>query len=364
MNRMSAHQALCAGLGGASLAFIPQTAFGLSLQGIPGQLLSSPVAPFVVGVLGGAAVAGGVYGIVVKAAELADGPRAEKAQRPAVASGAVAAPVAASIYKPRHMSPQDFEKSGVIRVIPAKSYEKNEAKTAKPQQKHFKSYIIERFGEAMMEGVPVIQRADGSVGDVGTSWWERGVGEKTIISSSGFSNERSVDEGIHDRDWIALQNITHRVAQIDEGLYPEKRTSEDLDKSDMWTTALEAIDEQLGETGNQGRPMPAFIDTIGGSDTLDEPDNLEKNTGFIPFKVPAGHPEVVDTDSYINHLVSDEFSRSTSASARSSSRHFMRVIEGGTHNLKAKENTNVGTRTGKHFYVGKHFASMPIAAEA
>ena len=67
--------------------------------------------------------------------------------------------------------------------------------------------------------------------------------------------------------------------------------------------------------------------------------------------------------SYINHLVSDEFSRSTSESARMSSRHFMRVIEGGTHNLKAKENTNVSSKTGKHFYVGKHFASMPIAAE-
>ena len=369
MNRTSARQALFAGIGGASLAFMPETALGFTLSGLPEQLLKLPFAPFVIGILGGAAVAGGVYGIVVKVADMSDAPKIEKAVR--TASGAHARhaaseqPVAASVYRPRHMSPQDFEKSGVIRVQPADTYVEMEQQVAKRRQKHLKPTIMERLGVDMMDGIPVIERADGTVADVGTSWWTRGVNGKAIVSASGFSGERPVDDFLHEKSRLTPQTITHRVAQIDEGLYPEKRTADDLDKSDVWTSALEALDERLGTS--IGTPVPIvtntvrFRDSVGGTDSLDEPDNLEQNTGFIPFRVPAGHPEVTDTNSYINHLVSDEFSRNPSSVARTSSRHYMRVIEGGTHNLKTKGRVSAD-KTGTHAYVGKHFA--PMAAEA
>ena len=357
MNRTSAHQALCAGLGGASLAFLPTTALGLSLDELPGQLLSLPFAPFVVGVLGGAAVAGGVYGITVKIAEMAGGSHPKKpASKRARASHAVDVPVAASLYKPRHMSPQDFEKSGVIRVQPAQAYsESQRADTGR----HFKSSIMNRISAEMMRDIPIIQRADGTVGNLGSSWWLRNIEEKTVSYDAGWQeDEQSIESLMRDKNRVTPQSITHRVAQIDEGLYPEKRTSDDLDRSDVWASALEALDEKLEGSKKPAYTITAsFTDTVGGYDSLDEPDGLEGNTGFIPFRVPAGHPEVVDTESYINHLVSEEFSHNPSDVARKSSRHYLRVIEGGTHNLKAG-------KTGTQVYVGKHFAPMPKAAEA
>ena len=374
MSRMSVQQALFAGIGGASIAFMPHTALAMTFGGMSGNLLSSPFAPFIAGVIGGTAVAGCAYGIIVKAAEYSDSKGTANARmgvvKDAPAPVRVAeAPVAASIYKPRHMSSLDFEKSGVIRVIPAQPYVAPEpepvaapAAPATPaSQKHFKSSIIDRFGATMMQGIPVIERADGTVGDVGTSWWEHGIEGRHVVSDTGFADERPVDAFLHDKNRLTPQTITHRVAQIDEGLYPELRTADDLDKSDMWTSALEALDEKLG-TSKQPKYSMSFIDTVGGHDTLDEPEGLEKDTDFIPFRVPAGHPEVVDTNSYINHLVSDEFSRSSSDTARTSSRHYLKVIDGGTHNLKTKGSFSA-SKTGTNVYVGKHFAPL-AAAEA
>lgn len=365
MKRTDSNPVLIAGLGGASLAAAPKLAYGLSFQGAADRFFGSPLAPFMVGILGGAAVAGGIYSIVARLGDASD--RAGTAEEPlgrhsASAIHAGAAPVAASLYKPRHMSPADFEKSGVIRVRSARGYTdaRQEEASVKGGGKHLKPTIMERLGIDMMDGVPVIERADGSVGDVGTSWWTRGVGGKAIISDSDFFGEKPVDAFLRDKNARAPQIITHRVAQIDEGLYPEKRTADDLDKSDMWSSALQALDEKIGVAPEKAgfAASPAFLDVIGGGDTIDEPDGLAGKTDFILFKIPAGHPEVTDTESYINHLISDEFSRSPSPSIRMSSRRFMRVIEGGTHGMRATG------RTGrqKNAYVGKHFA--PLAAQA
>jgi len=394
MNRTSAHQALCAGIGGASVAFMPQTALGMTLDGIPVQLLGMPFAPVLAGILGGAAVGGIVYRVAAKIAEMIGARKLRAdADEPHVALDAAPrrgaqAPRAASRYKPRHMSLQDFEKSGVIRVVAADAYAASVSEPAEPlaeqptgqlaeqpaeqaveqpadqrpsAPKHLKSVILERFGASMMEGVPVIQRADGSVGDVGTAWWTLGVGDKPIISDSGFADERPIDAFLHDKNRLTPQAITHRVAQIDEGLYPEMRTSDDLDRSDTWTSALEALDEQLGEAPSPAYALGTLSDREGVPAAIDASGSLDEDTGFIPFRVPAGHPEVVDTASYINHLIADEFSRSSSPSIRMSTSSRLRVIEGGTHNLKVRESASA-SKTGTNAYVGKHFAS--VAAQA
>ena len=95
-------------------------------------------------------------------------------------------------------------------------------------------------------------------------------------------------------------------------------------------------------------------------DTLDEPDNMEPQTAFIPFKTPGGHPEVVDTETYVDYLIEDEFSKNSSTAARRSSRRFLRLLEGGTQPASRHlADTGVSRST----YVGKHFA-LPRAAEA
>lgn len=364
MKRANSNPVLAAGLGGASLAIAPRLAYGLPLQGAADRFFASPLAPFMVGILGGAAVASGIYCIVARLGGAADrlDPAGEPLGRHSTrAAHAAGVPVAASLHKPRHMNPADFEKSGVIRVQPASGYAEMQKGDAPADKggRHLKPTIMERLGIDMMSGVPIIERADGSVGDVGTGWWIRGVGEKAIISDSGFGDERPVDAFLYEKNRPTPQAITQRVAQIDEGMYPEQRTSDDLDRSDMWTSALQALDEKIGVAPEKvSFTAPAFLDVIGGGDTIDEPDGLADKTGFILFKIPAGHPEVTDTESYINHLLSDEFSRSSSPSIRMSSHRFMRVIEGGTHGMRTAGRT--GRQKGT--YAGKHFA--PLAAQA
>ena len=275
MKRSMMNPALVAGLGGASLVFAPNIAFGLTAQGIADAFFTSPIAPFTVGVLGGAAVAGTVYNLVVKYAELKESgsdlsfsfiaPRrhAKKTSRPSHAMHAAEAPVAASLYKARHMSPADFEKSGVIRIQPAQDYAelRNAANDSRKKrtQKHLKTSFMETIDNVMMNGVPVIERADGTVGDVGTGWWSRGIGDKSTSSDNALAGEAPVDAFLHNRNRLTPQNITHRVAQIDEGLYPEKRTADDLDKSDMWPSALEALDDKLYGLGRDFHAAHASV---------------------------------------------------------------------------------------------------------
>ena len=226
----------------------------------------------------------------------------------------------------------------------------------------------ERLDASKMDGVPVIARADGSVGDVGTSWWEASVGADSIISDSGFAAEDDLAIPSDFTDpaarpvslspGLGAPSIAERVAFVDEGVYPERRTVDDLSLGDDWASALRSLDERL--VAEVGAPeQVAFVDAVGGLETLDEPDNLEPATAFIPFKPLAGHPEVVDAETYVDHLIEEEFSKSSSKAVRRTSRRFLRVLEGGTGtttHLGPTGETGVG-------YVGKHF-SIPLAAEA
>ena len=208
-----------------------------------------------------------------------------------------------------------------------------------------------RIGSGMMDGLPVIERADGSVGDVGTSWWTTEVGRERIDANTGFAADevaqisipssfsadaaRTALEAVREQQSRSRADIASRLAFIDEGVFPEHRSV--------------AADP---ETPNQD-PIE-FIDAVGNSETLDEPDNMEPDTSFIPFRTPAGHPEVVDTESYVDYLIEDEFGRNSSKAARRTSRRYLRILEGGTSATGTSMrhlsgSTNVRTRSGKHF---------------
>jgi hypothetical protein len=103
------------------------------------------------------------------------------------------------------------------------------------------------------------------------------------------------------------------------------------------------------------------MDAIGTIETIDEPDGLEGSTGFIPFKLHAGHPEVVDANSYVDYLIDDEFSRNPSKAARKSSRDFLTVIQGGSQKMR-----QLPTKGERGTYRPKHFAPdrAPLAKEA
>ena len=148
--------------------------------------------------------------------------------------------------------------------------------------------------------------------------------------------------------------ISSHVAEVDEGMFPERRSMDDLDNNDVWEEALSAMGERLGE-----RRAPVFHDMVGGPGTIDEPDGLEGPTGFIPFRVPAAHPEVVDTRSYVDYLLRDEFSQNSSKALRRSAHSHLRVIEGGTTPMRLRHNDTTSTRKS-----ARHFAPTDLAKEA
>ena len=368
------HPVVAAGLMGATALALPVQAGALTVFDVVDMGLSSPVATFSVGVGVGALVTAGIASAVSAARRRRDERSEEVSEEPS------------STYAPRHMrvadsnaeptSSREEQADGHDASHAATNYEdiaENYVKRATFRERMalraggVAATLRDRMGANMMDGIPVIERADGSVGDVGTSWWRNAVGGDTLSRDADFA-EQSVDLAIpsdftmSDRDRLVtsaglhVSSIASRVAFVDEGAYPERRTVDDLDNSDAWELALRSLDEKIASVAPTQDPI-GFIDSVGGPDSLDEPDNLELQTAFIPFKTPGGHPEVVDTDTYVDYLIEDEITKNSSTAVR---KRFLRLLEGGTQtNARRLSDTS----TSDPVYVGKHF-SVPQAAEA
>ena len=360
------HPVVAMGLAGASLLALPDTAQALSIE-LVDATFSTPTDALLVGAVGGMALTGAIAvtsALVVRSRSRAgdEVPVIARHMRADAAPTAGERPEPSRAHGPSHAATnyEDIAENYVGRA----TFRERMARRAEGVA----ATLRDRLGANMMDGVPVIARADGSVGDVGTSWWKNAVGEQSIISDSGFAADEPAiaipsdfsrpDAALLDARPARSTGISLRVANIDEGAYPERRTVDDLNVTDDWDLALRSLDERIAVEAAALAPMP-FADMVGGADTLDEPDNLEPQTAFIPFKTPAGHPEVVDTETYVDYLIEDEFSKSSSPVARRSSSRFLRVLEGGTQPSRSLSDTGAVTRE----QGGKHFAA-PMAAQA
>ena len=357
------HPVVVAGLFGAASLTLPGQASAASISESLDQALGSPALGFAVGMGVGVLLTAGV----TTAVRLARRPRPKHAPRhlrSADARPVVAKPAEKVDKAPSHAATnyEDIAENYVGRA----SFKERMARRAEGVA----ATLRERMGSNMMDGVPVIERADGSVGDVGTSWWRRAVGESSLSLDAGFATDPTApaipsDFSTSDRDRLVASadrhgaGIARRVALVDEGAYPEHRTLDDISEIDEWERALRSLDEKIASVAPAQDPIE-FIDVVGGIESLDEPDNLEPDTAFIPFKTPGGHPEVVDTESYVDYLIEDEFSKNSSNAVRRSSRRFLRLLEGGT---QPTSRHLADTSPSRRPYAGKHF-SVPQAAEA
>lgn len=390
--------AVLAGLMGMVALAAPQTAHALSLQEASDFVLASPERAFALGVASGALAVGVACGAVcavrarsrrneeqvaagfVPVAGTSEFPSTDLDEKPA-----------ADAPKPRHMrvvqAPEPAADAAVsaaaqVPVVPSHATDDygqiavnyvnriTFRERMACRAKGVAAALSGRIGSDMMDGLPVIERADGSVGDVGTSWWTTEVGRERIDANTGFAADevaqisipssfsadaaRTALEAARKQQSRSRADIASRLAFIDEGVFPEHRSAAEA-ATDDWEQALRSMEENLAadpETPNQD-PIE-FIDAVGNSETLDEPDNMEPDTSFIPFRTPAGHPEVVDTESYVDYLIEDEFGRNSSKAARRTSRRYLRILEGGTSATGTSMrhlsgSTNVRTRSGKHF---------------
>ena len=255
--------------------------------------------------------------------------------------------------------------------------------------------LLERLGQDPMNGLPIIERADGTVGDVGTAWWTKAVGEESITRDFGIAEIGA--EAIPEDFTNHAADISSRISYVDQGVFPEKRTIDELEHADDWTLALAAMDEHLARHDQQQmrKYHPVQLPLIGQAAAEAEVASSVELSGAKPVvshKVAAAqmHPSrepnyagVVaqstamplikatnDTSSHVQDIfdaVEREMAAELQAADERPTRELLRLIEGGTSKMKKISSLDLGEKTSadKASYKPRHFAGeLPLVREA
>lgn len=255
--------------------------------------------------------------------------------------------------------------------------------------------LLERLGQDPMDGLPIIERADGTVGDVGTAWWTKAVGEESITRDFGIAEIGA--EAIPEDFTNHAADISSRISYVDQGVFPEKRTIDELEHADDWTLALAAMDEHLARHDQQQmrKYHPVQLPLIGQAAAEAEVTNPVELSGAKPAasrKVAAAQvrvsrepnyagvvaqstamPLVKSTNDMSSHVqdifdaVEREMAAELQAADERPTRELLRLIEGGTSKMKKISSLDLGEKTSadKASYKPRHFAGeLPLVREA
>ncbi|MBF0922100.1 MAG: hypothetical protein HXK49_03695 [Atopobium sp.] len=255
--------------------------------------------------------------------------------------------------------------------------------------------LLERLGQDPMDGLPIIERADGTVGDVGTAWWTKAVGEESITRDFGIAEIGA--EAIPEDFTNHAADISSRISYVDQGVFPEKRTIDELEHVDDWTLALAAMDEHLARHDQQQmrKYHPVQLPLIGQAAAEAEVASSVELSGAKPaasHKVaaaqmrPSREPNYAgvvaqstamplvkatnDTTSHVQDIfdaVEREMAAELQAADERPTRELLRLIEGGTSKMKKISSLDLGEKTSadKASYKPRHFAGeLPLVREA
>ena len=255
--------------------------------------------------------------------------------------------------------------------------------------------LLERLGQDPMDGLPIIERADGTVGDVGTAWWTKAVGEESITRDFGIAEIGA--EAIPEDFTNHAADISSRISYVDQGVFPEKRTIDELKHVDDWTLALAAMDEHLARHDQQQmrKYHPVQLPLIGqvaAEAEATSPVELSGAKPAAPRKVaavqvrPSREPNYAgvvaqstamplvkatnDTSSHVQDIfdaVEREMAAELQAADERPTRELLRLIEGGTSKMKKISSLDLGEKTtaDKPSYKPRHFAGeLPLVREA
>ena len=255
--------------------------------------------------------------------------------------------------------------------------------------------LLERLGQDPMDGLPIIERADGTVGDVGTAWWTKAVGEESITRDFGIAEIGA--EAIPEDFTNHAADISSRISYVDQGVFPEKRTIDELEHVDDWTLALAAMDEHLARHDQQQmrKYHPVQLPLIGQTAAEAEVASPVELSGAKPaasHKVAAAqirpsrepnYADVVaqstamplvkatnDTSSHVQDIfdaVEREMAAELQAADERPTRELLRLIDGGTSKMKKISSLDLSEKTAADnpSYKPRHFAGeLPLVREA
>ena len=245
--------------------------------------------------------------------------------------------------------------------------------------------LLERLGQDPMDGLPIIERADGTVGDVGTAWWTKAVGEESITRDFGIAEIGA--EAIPEDFTNHAADISSRISYVDQGVFPEKRTIDELEHADDWTLALAAMDEHLARHDQQQmrKYHPVQLPLIGQAAAEAEVASSVELVAAAQMR-PSREPNYAgvvaqstamplikatnDTSSHVQDIfdaVEREMAAELQAADERQTRELLRLIEGGTSKMKKISSLDLGDKTSadKASYRPRHFAGeLPLVREA
>lgn len=235
--------------------------------------------------------------------------------------------VAASVYRQRHVDANDWGRKSSIRVRNDEYWDSSEQISEDRIQESMRQ--VDGMSDEAHEYVASIVirgTADDSIVHKRMNLSDPSSTAAALAMATQEKARAQAAAEAKARSRSIANAIATRVAFIDEGLFPEKRTAEDLDRGDDWELALSAMDERIASREPIVVAVPAAIDEEG-TDT----------TGNL-----MGRKSFENTDEFINYLIGQEFSRNGSDAARSSSKSFLRILKGGAGDGEADGQ-------GKHF---------------
>jgi hypothetical protein len=273
-------------------------------------------------------------------------------------------------------------------VAAAHEYAKADFETRKRRRaRGVRAILSERLGDGMLDGLPVIERADGSVADVGTAWWDNTMNGRLIGMADNTANLAPATESVDPLATAALRRaelqraarnaqilgtadlsrpqlaagagalsstarldrasrsraIQSRIAGFDESLYPDRGVeSADVD---TFEEAMRAMDAQIPAVG-----VRTSADAAAAVSMLDTTANLK--TGAV-VTADANADADSSAAAYVDRLVQEEVERNRAGRARRYSRSFLTVFEGTGDLSDARKAANA-----------KHFPREPREKEA
>ncbi len=175
---------------------------------------------------------------------------------------------------------------------PTQARSKARSKNEKETTGRLRMRLQDRWSTGSLAQVPVIDRGE-----------ERERGEEPPLRS----RQRTFDPAAR------AEIINRRLPRFDESLYPDVQ-SEQSAEADDFEIAMKAMDDSLSATIVVEQSAEASSITV------------EENAGQ--------HPDIADTESYVEYLIQDEMERNRSGTARRYSRAHLTMFEG-TGDLRA-----------------------------
>lgn len=290
----------------------------------------------------------------------------------------------------RHNPEQDYEHIAEEYVKKTKAAERQSRAS-----RGVRAILSERLHGNVMDGLPVIERADGSTADIGTSWWTKEVGSTHSFAAldpsttadlpsvteapdpmstsalrraeliraernaqvAGFSGsvgtggaEETGEPATHgsgedgqnagpEGDTARLDRtrraaaIADRLSSVDMSLYPEERPSSTEAEVDMFEQALRAMDEQ---------DAAVSVTTSRESEANRVPLTGEIKTGAVVSSASLAQSQSEhEVEEHVDYLVRDELERNRARHNQRTAHSILTVFDG-TGDLS-------DARRGQHF---------------